>query len=97
MWEEQLETNVISDSAGISSCEKDEQWQRTLALISEMHKEMVEPHVVSYSPVSLRSSRRCAETTVQDSQLQCWRQLALERWAVAAYPVAAERDVGVPA
>ncbi|CAK0905544.1 unnamed protein product, partial [Prorocentrum cordatum] len=39
----------ISYSAGISACEKGAQWQRALALLSEMGKARLEPHVISYS------------------------------------------------
>ncbi|CAK0893392.1 unnamed protein product [Prorocentrum cordatum] len=36
MREAKLEPDVISYSAGISACEKGEQWQRALALLSEI-------------------------------------------------------------
>ncbi|CAK0837724.1 unnamed protein product, partial [Prorocentrum cordatum] len=38
----------LSYSAGISACEKGEQWQRALALLSEMRKAKLEPNVISY-------------------------------------------------
>ncbi|CAK0834544.1 unnamed protein product, partial [Prorocentrum cordatum] len=36
-------------NAGISACEKGEQWQRALALLSEMWEAKLEPDVISYS------------------------------------------------
>ncbi|CAK0891727.1 unnamed protein product [Prorocentrum cordatum] len=39
----------LSYSAGISACEKGEQWQRALALLSEMWEAKLEPNVISYS------------------------------------------------
>ncbi|CAK0790320.1 unnamed protein product [Prorocentrum cordatum] len=36
MREAKLEPNVISYNAGTSACAKGEQWQRALALLSEM-------------------------------------------------------------
>ncbi|CAK0841584.1 unnamed protein product [Prorocentrum cordatum] len=45
MREGKLEPDVIlSYSAGISACEKGEQWQRALALLSEMWKAKLEPN-----------------------------------------------------
>ncbi|CAK0863307.1 unnamed protein product [Prorocentrum cordatum] len=35
--------------AGISACEKAEQWQPALALLSEMGEAKLEPNVISYS------------------------------------------------
>ena len=39
---------LVSYSAGISACEKGEQWQRALALLSEMWEAKLEPDVISY-------------------------------------------------
>ncbi|CAK0905365.1 unnamed protein product [Prorocentrum cordatum] len=40
----------VSYSAGISACEKGEQWQRALALLSEMREAKLDPHdIFSYS------------------------------------------------
>ncbi|CAK0901140.1 unnamed protein product [Prorocentrum cordatum] len=39
----------LSYNAGISVCEKCEQWQRGLALFSEMWEANLEPDVISYS------------------------------------------------
>ncbi|CAK0794992.1 unnamed protein product [Prorocentrum cordatum] len=39
----------LSYNAGISACEKGEQWQRALALLSEMRKAMLEPDVTCYN------------------------------------------------
>ncbi|CAK0882276.1 unnamed protein product, partial [Prorocentrum cordatum] len=38
-----------SYSAGISACEKGKQWERALALLSEMREAKLEPNVISYS------------------------------------------------
>ncbi|CAK0858602.1 unnamed protein product [Prorocentrum cordatum] len=40
---------IFSYSAGISACEKGEQWEQALALLSEMREAKVEPDVISYS------------------------------------------------
>ncbi|CAK0852609.1 unnamed protein product, partial [Prorocentrum cordatum] len=40
---------LISYSVGISACEKGEQWQRALALLSEMKEVKLEPNDFSYS------------------------------------------------
>ena len=39
----------MSYSAGISACEKGEQWWRSLLLLSEMCEAKLEPDVISYS------------------------------------------------
>ncbi|CAK0838683.1 unnamed protein product [Prorocentrum cordatum] len=49
MREVKLELNVISYNAGISACAKGHQWQRALALLSEMWEAALEPNVVSFS------------------------------------------------
>ncbi|CAK0844750.1 unnamed protein product [Prorocentrum cordatum] len=52
MREVKLEPNVIfSYNAGISACEKCGQWQRALAMLTEMREAKLEPDVVSYSAV----------------------------------------------
>ncbi|CAK0880673.1 unnamed protein product [Prorocentrum cordatum] len=46
MWNASMEPSVIfSYNAGISACEKSEQWQRALSLISEMWEVKMEPDV----------------------------------------------------
>ncbi|CAK0790318.1 unnamed protein product, partial [Prorocentrum cordatum] len=40
------EPNVISYSAGTSACEKGGQWQRALALLSEMPEAKLEPDII---------------------------------------------------
>ena len=40
---------LVSYNAGISACEKGDQWQRALALLSEMREAKLEPSVISYS------------------------------------------------
>ncbi|CAK0832934.1 unnamed protein product [Prorocentrum cordatum] len=47
MREAKVEPDVISCNAGISACEKGEQWQRALTLLSEMREAKVEPDAVS--------------------------------------------------
>ena len=39
----------IFHSAGISACEKDEKWQRALALLRERREAKLEPGVISYN------------------------------------------------
>ena len=36
----------ISYNAGISACERGEQWERALALLSEMREAKLEPNVI---------------------------------------------------
>ena len=36
----------VSYSAGVSACEKGEQWQRALALLGEMWEAKLEPNVI---------------------------------------------------
>ena len=40
---------LVSYNVGLSACGKGEQWQRALALLSEMWEAKLEPNVVSYS------------------------------------------------
>ncbi|CAK0881598.1 unnamed protein product, partial [Prorocentrum cordatum] len=49
MRKAKLEPYLISYNAGISACEKGEQWQRALTLLSEMREAKLEPNVISYS------------------------------------------------
>ncbi|CAK0888794.1 unnamed protein product [Prorocentrum cordatum] len=49
MCEAKLEPDVISYSAGISACEKGEQWQRALALLSEMQELNLESNAISFT------------------------------------------------
>ncbi|CAK0851248.1 unnamed protein product [Prorocentrum cordatum] len=46
MCEATVEPNIFSYSAGISACEKGEQWQPALALLSEMREAKVSPDVI---------------------------------------------------
>ena len=39
---------LVTYNAGISACEKGEQWQRALALLSEMWEATLRPSVTSY-------------------------------------------------
>ncbi|CAK0882887.1 unnamed protein product [Prorocentrum cordatum] len=67
MREAKLEPDVISYNAGISVCEKGDQWQRVLALLSEMREAKLEPNVISYN----------AGISVCEEGEQCQRALAL--------------------
>ena len=40
---------LVSYNAGVSTCEKGKQWQRALALLSEMREAKLEPNVITYS------------------------------------------------
>ena len=40
-------STLVSYNAGISACEKGEQWQRALTLLSEMWEAELEPNVIS--------------------------------------------------
>ena len=42
-------STLVSYNAGISACEKGEQWQRALALLSEVWEAKLEPDVISYN------------------------------------------------
>ncbi|CAK0824584.1 unnamed protein product [Prorocentrum cordatum] len=53
----ELEPDVISYSAGISACEKGEQWQRALALLSDMRETKLEPDVSATTLGSARARR----------------------------------------
>eukprot|EP00959_Pyramimonas_sp_CCMP1952_P399534 8371217-Pyramimonas_sp.AAC.1 len=44
-----VEPNVISYNAGVSACKQGKQWQRALALLSEMRESELEPNVISYN------------------------------------------------
>ncbi|CAK0843427.1 unnamed protein product [Prorocentrum cordatum] len=60
MWEVKLEPDVISYNAGTSACEKGEQWQRALALLSEMREAKLEPDVISYVAATC-ACERCGQ------------------------------------
>ncbi|CAK0892995.1 unnamed protein product [Prorocentrum cordatum] len=97
----------LSYSAGISACERGEQWQQALALLSEMSEVKLEPDAISYSAgvsacekgeqwqraLALLSEMREAKLK-PPYQLQCWDQRVREGRAVAAGAGAAERDGG---
>ncbi|CAK0794259.1 unnamed protein product [Prorocentrum cordatum] len=53
MREATLEPDVtIIYSAGISACERGQQWQRALSLLSQMVETKLEPTVINYSVVT---------------------------------------------
>ncbi|CAK0818311.1 unnamed protein product, partial [Prorocentrum cordatum] len=85
------------------ACEKGEQWQRALALLSEMWGAKLEPNVISYNAgISAcekgeqwqRALALLSEAGAQRHQLQRWDQRVREGRAVAAGTCAAERDAG---
>ncbi|CAK0789332.1 unnamed protein product [Prorocentrum cordatum] len=108
MSEVKLDPDVISYNAGMSACEKGEQWQRALSLLSEMIEAKSEPDVIiSYSAgisacekgeqwqraLSLLSEMQEAKLEPDaHSQLQCWDQRVPEGRAVVGGHVAAQRD-----
>ncbi|CAK0800612.1 unnamed protein product [Prorocentrum cordatum] len=59
MREAKLEPDaaVLSYNAGISACETSEQWQRALALLSEMWEVKLEPNVITTTLGSARARR----------------------------------------
>ncbi|CAK0888683.1 unnamed protein product [Prorocentrum cordatum] len=107
MWEARVEANTISYNAGISACEKGEQWQRALALLSEMWAAKVEPSVSA----TMLESARARRASNGNGRWRCWERCGRRRWrpthqlqrcdqrvremrAVAASAGAAQRDVG---
>ncbi|CAK0873088.1 unnamed protein product [Prorocentrum cordatum] len=109
MSEVKLEPDVfLSYSAGISACEKGEQWQRALALLRETREVKLKPNIISYNAgvsacgkgaqwqraLALLSEMREAMLQPDICQLQRWHERVRERRAVAAEPGAAQRDDG---
>ncbi|CAK0838558.1 unnamed protein product [Prorocentrum cordatum] len=98
----------VSYNAGISACEKREQWQRSLALLSEMCEAKLEPDIISYTAgisacekgLSVAAGAGAAERDgegeagAQRHQLQRWGKLLREGRAVAASTVTAQQDRG---
>ncbi|CAK0845406.1 unnamed protein product [Prorocentrum cordatum] len=100
-------TTLVCYSSGISACQKGEQWQRAVALLSEMLEAQIEPNVIYNAVISACEKgrqwqraqsliREMWEASVEPNtvQLQCWDQRLREGRAVAARRVAAQRDVG---
>ncbi|CAK0894730.1 unnamed protein product [Prorocentrum cordatum] len=108
MWEVKVEPDVISYSAGISACEKGEQWQRALALLREMRKAQLEPNTVSYNAgisacekglqwqraLALLLEMRDAKLEPDAICLQRWGQRLREKPAAAEGCDAVQRDAG---
>ncbi|CAK0858312.1 unnamed protein product [Prorocentrum cordatum] len=88
----------LSYSAGISACEKGEQWQRALALLSEIQLQRWDQRVREGRAVAVGAGAAerdvGSEGGAQRRQLQRWDQRVRERQAVAAGAGAAERDAG---
>ncbi|CAK0820756.1 unnamed protein product [Prorocentrum cordatum] len=95
-------------NAGIIACEKGEQWQWSLALLSEMREASLEPNVISYNAgisacgqgeqwhraVALLRDMWEAKLEPTQIQLQRWDQRVRERQTVVPGLAAAQRDVG---
>eukprot|EP00959_Pyramimonas_sp_CCMP1952_P320847 6714346-Pyramimonas_sp.AAC.1 len=77
MCEATLEPNAISYSAVISSCEKCEQWQRALSLLSEMWEATLEPNAISYSAV-ISACGKCEQWQRALALLSEMREATLE-------------------
>ncbi|CAK0858314.1 unnamed protein product [Prorocentrum cordatum] len=82
----------ISYSAGISACEKGKQWQRALALLSEMWAAKLEPDVICTTSATALGSARARKARSGSWRWRCSR--VREGRAVAVGAGAAERDVG---
>ena len=53
---------LVSYNGGISACEKGEQWQRALSLLSEMWEAKLEPGVISPTwPAEARAGRESCQ------------------------------------
>eukprot|EP00959_Pyramimonas_sp_CCMP1952_P161153 3369998-Pyramimonas_sp.AAC.1 len=52
MKQTKIDPDILSYNAGISACEKAEQWQQALSLLVEMWEIIVEPDVSSYTKLS---------------------------------------------
>ncbi|CAK0795719.1 unnamed protein product [Prorocentrum cordatum] len=67
MWKTNLTPSIViafSYNAGISSCQKGEQWQRALALLSELREARLEPNVISTALGSARARRASSGSRV---------------------------------
>ncbi|CAK0880211.1 unnamed protein product [Prorocentrum cordatum] len=99
----------LSYNAGISACENGEQWQRALALVSEMQDAKLEPNITSPTmcwdqrlrkgqsvAAGFGAAQRSAggEAGARGHQLQRWGQSVREGRAMAAGFGAAWRDAG---
>ncbi|CAK0853367.1 unnamed protein product [Prorocentrum cordatum] len=73
MREVKLELDAISYNAGISACEKGEQWQRVLALLSEMWEAKVRPDSIYAEHAPSLWQKACgASGVVQRLRRQLW-------------------------
>ncbi|CAK0818819.1 unnamed protein product [Prorocentrum cordatum] len=68
---------LVSCNAGISACEKGEQWRRALALLGEMLEATVEPDVLSTALGSARAIRACSGSGPWRCSARCVRR----RWS----------------
>ncbi|CAK0795975.1 unnamed protein product [Prorocentrum cordatum] len=91
----------LSYNAGISACEKGEQWQRALALLSEMREARLEPNVISYN-AELCACERCGQWRQALSLLDEMRAIHLKpddlsyNMGVAAYEKSSRNLAGFP-
>ncbi|CAK0795997.1 unnamed protein product [Prorocentrum cordatum] len=83
MWIASLEPDVIVYNAAISACEKGEQWQRALGLLSEMREADLQPNVISAT--TLRSAR--ARRASSGSGLWCFSARCGERICSPTLPI----------
>ncbi|CAK0806722.1 unnamed protein product [Prorocentrum cordatum] len=101
MQEVKLEPNVMSYNAGISACEKGEQWQRALELLGKMQEVKLEPSVITYN-AGIVACRRCGQWQQALSLLGEMRNSYLEpndnsyNLGITAYEMSSRHLVGLP-
>ncbi|CAK0906217.1 unnamed protein product [Prorocentrum cordatum] len=88
MGEAKLEPNVISFNDGISVCEKGEQWQRALVLLSAMRESKLERNAIYIRMPGQPRVRMAGDTvgpkSARDVSHNAEEQRVSERWSVAA-------------
>ena len=82
----ELEPDVISYSAAISSCEKSELWEKALALLREMPSKWLEPNVVSYS-ATISSCEKSQLWAAWRKLGWCWTSLVFSMGAPGPHVV----------
>ncbi|CAK0843473.1 unnamed protein product [Prorocentrum cordatum] len=76
MCDAKLEPDFISCNAGISACEKGGQWQRALALLSEMRQVNLEP-----TSATALGSARARRASSGSGRLRCWARCGRLSWS----------------